>query len=489
MDAITNIVVVEGGNDSFIAKIFQGSPIPLSTTKDPNEADRITSGMNKPLVFVELDDESIGSREMLEQLMKSVNLPLFQLILLGKKKANSDLKEQLKNVYRDLKFLEFDRKNDAADDIAKLIKKSFDEIYPDQENTEAIEERTDEELAEATLPWKDSGNTEEVLNPIERETIVPIHNLPEHARTHKKRQLNGDTYIQVKDPAALLEKDYLPERAAYRKAIEKLEEECTNWERSHFHRTAFATYNILQSLNIERSFVDTARAASMLYFFPTGISSEKLTRSRYIRGTQSIIKKTMIKSFRANAASFNEQNDLREIAPIIEKIANIFDIERSISNPSSSNEQNVSKIASAIILTDLVARECWHDSYWDSTPTYAIVRWIESSEGKNLDNDVIWEFMRFLVETLEATPPEHVVTKEKRKNLQQTAPAKGNQTNSESKLKISQLAPGMRLAKPLLTFDGKRVLDHDIYLDNNLIWRIWRLSSMYPLEPALIAAP
>lgn len=469
MDPITNIVVVEGADESLIAKMFHGSPIPLSITKDPKEADRITSEMNKPLVFVELDDESISSREMLNQLMHSVNLPLFQLILLGSKKANTDLKEQLKNVYRDLKFLEFDRKNAEDGDIAALIRKSFDELYPGQETTQNSNEKTDE-----------------AIDPTEIDKSLLNRTFSEYVNNQKKKHLNGDIYIQVKNPSSFLERDYLPERASYRKAIEKLEEECTNWERSHFHRTAFATYNILQSLNIEHSLVDTARAASILYFFPTGISSERITRTPYIRGTKSIIKKTIIKSFRANAASFNEQSDLRELAPIIEKIANIFDDERTIPNPLSSSEKHFNKIASTIILTDLVDRECWNDFYWDSTPTYAIVRWIESSEGKNLDIDVVWEFMRFLVETLEATPPLHVITKEKRKDLQKTTPAKQTHKSGENRLKISQLTPGMRLAKPLLTFDGKHVLDKDIHLDHNLIWRIWRLSSLYPLEPVLI---
>jgi len=486
MDRITNIVVVEGVDQSMIAKIFEGSPIPLSITKDPKEADRITSEMDKPLVFVELDDESIGSRETLNQLMQSVNLPLFQLILLSSKKANSDLKEQLKNVYRDLKFLDFDRKNYEAHDFAALIRKSFDEIYPEQDNSTDARQTTYEELSQTTPPSTKPENTEEITDITDRNKGALTRPFSEHASNRKKKHFNGDIYVQVRDPSSFLEKDYLPERAAYRKAIEKLEEECSQWERSHFHRTAYATYNILQSVNIEHSFVDTARAASILYFFPTGISTEKITRTPYIRGTQSTIKKTILKSFRANAASFNEQGDLRDLAPIIEKIATIFDTERSIPNPSSSNEKNLNKIASTIILTDLVDRECWHDHYWDSTPTYAIVRWIESSEGKNLDSDVVWAFMRFLVETLEATPPQYVITKEKRKELLKSTPAKQNNAHGENRLKISQLTPGMRLAKPLLTYDGKQVLDNDIHLDHNLIWRIWRLASLYPLEPVLI---
>jgi hypothetical protein len=484
MNSITNIVVVEGTEESFIARIFHGSPLPLSITKDPKQADRITAEMEQPLVFVELDDDSIGSREILGQLMNSVNLPLFQVILLSSKKANVDLKEQLKKIYKDLKFLDFDRKNAGGNDIAALIRRSFSEMYPDQDDTRDFINQSEEELSAITALSVKSKKTYETIDTTEPNTGIQNRIFSENEPNRKKKHLNGEIYIQVREPASFLEKDYLPERAAYRKTIEKLEEECTTWERSHFHRTAFASYNILQSLNIERGLIDVARGASLLYFFPTGISSERLTRAPYIRGSQSAIKRAILKSLRANAASFNEQSDLRDIAPIIERIAVIFDHEQAVLNPSSSSDKNLTRIASTIILSDLVDRECWQDCYWDSTRTYAIVRWIESNEGKNLDSDVVWEFMRFLVETLEATPPEHVVTKQKRKELLESPPTKRNRTSSENTLKISQLTPGMRLAKPLLTFDGKPVLDNDIHLDHNLIWRIWRLCSLYPLEPA-----
>jgi hypothetical protein len=488
MNLITNIVIVGGADESLIAKIFHGSPIPLSVTNDPKQADRMTSDMDNPLVFVELDDDVIGAREMLEQLIASVNLPLFQLILLSSTEANIDLKEQLKKIYTGLKFLEFDRKNAGGHDIAALIRKSFSEIYPDQDYTNDIIKQTDEELLAIRAPSAKSKETEKNIGTTERNTNILSRTFSEDVTNREKKYLNGDVYIQIRELGSLLDKDYLPERAAYQAAIEKLEEECTNWERSHFHRSAFASYNILQSLHIEHSLIDVARAASLLYFFPTGVSSESLTRAPYIRGSQSTVKTAIIRSLRANAASFNEQSELREIAPIIEKIANIIDNERTISDPSSSNEKNVNKIASTIILADLIDRECWQDCYWDSTGIYAIIRWIESDAGKNIDSDVVWESMRFLAETLEATPPEHVVTKQKRRELLESPPTKRNETNNENTLRISQLTPGMRLAKPLLTFDGKPVLDNDINLDHNLIWRIWRLSSLYPLEPAQIIA-
>ena len=152
MNPITNIVIVEGVNESLIAKIFRGSPIPLSITNDPKEADTITSEMENPLVFVELDDDLTGAKEILDQLMTFVNLPLFQLFILGPKETNTYLEEKLKKVYKDLRFLAFDKKSAGVGDIAALIRENFSEIYPGYDDTDDIIKQSKKELSEIKAP-------------------------------------------------------------------------------------------------------------------------------------------------------------------------------------------------------------------------------------------------------------------------------------------------------------------------------------------------
>ena len=56
----------------------------------------------------------------------------------------------------------------------------------------------------------------------------------------------------------------------------------------------------------------------------------------------------------------------------------------------------------------------------------------------------------------------------------------------EEKVKISSLTDGMKLSKPLKSFDGKEILEADLTLDNDLIWRIWQLSSICPLNSPMV---
>src|SRR5690606_5100682 len=58
--------------------------------------------------------------------------------------------------------------------------------------------------------------------------------------------------------------------------------------------------------------------------------------------------------------------------------------------------------------------------------------------------------------------------------------------SGEQRVSILDLQPGMRLAQPLMAFDGRRVLMEGVRLDRDLIWRIWQLSAIRPLNPAIV---
>ena len=56
----------------------------------------------------------------------------------------------------------------------------------------------------------------------------------------------------------------------------------------------------------------------------------------------------------------------------------------------------------------------------------------------------------------------------------------------EQRIPLSSLQPGMKLARPLVAFDGREILTGDLVLDQDLIWRIWQLAAMRPLNTPLV---
>ena len=57
---------------------------------------------------------------------------------------------------------------------------------------------------------------------------------------------------------------------------------------------------------------------------------------------------------------------------------------------------------------------------------------------------------------------------------------------SELRVALSSLRPGMRLSQPVLAFDGRMILDSDLKLDPDLIWRLWELAAKRPLNSPVI---
>jgi hypothetical protein len=56
----------------------------------------------------------------------------------------------------------------------------------------------------------------------------------------------------------------------------------------------------------------------------------------------------------------------------------------------------------------------------------------------------------------------------------------------EVEVSIQNLTPGMLLTRPLKTLDGASVLETEQRLDADLIWRLWQLTALRPVESAVV---
>ena len=61
-----------------------------------------------------------------------------------------------------------------------------------------------------------------------------------------------------------------------------------------------------------------------------------------------------------------------------------------------------------------------------------------------------------------------------------------NSKEYEESVDISALSTGMQLSKPLVSFDGKVIVGANVILDNDLVWRIWQISAIKPLNAPTI---
>jgi hypothetical protein len=97
--------------------------------------------------------------------------------------------------------------------------------------------------------------------------------------------------------------------------------------------------------------------------------------------------------------------------------------------------------------------------------------------------------MKYVSEALAASPPSFLLTKSVRENPALQAEAGEPIREGETKVPLDSLAPGMRLSRPLKAFDGRQILSEDLVLDEDLIFRIWQLAAVRPLNSAIVVSP
>jgi hypothetical protein len=101
--------------------------------------------------------------------------------------------------------------------------------------------------------------------------------------------------------------------------------------------------------------------------------------------------------------------------------------------------------------------------------------------------------VRFISEALAACPLAVTLPASLLKRYQvqkvKNAGEKKARLKDEVEVSVEDLAPGMKLTRPLRTRDGMELLEGNQRLDEDLIWRLWQLAGVRPVESATISRP
>ena len=97
--------------------------------------------------------------------------------------------------------------------------------------------------------------------------------------------------------------------------------------------------------------------------------------------------------------------------------------------------------------------------------------------------------MKILSEAIAANSKAYLLPRATRENPALLEQARNVELNeNEQRVPLPALAPGMRLSRALVAFDGREILASNIKLDEDLIWRIWQLAALRPLNAPVIVA-
>lgn len=154
------------------------------------------------------------------------------------------------------------------------------------------------------------------------------------------------------------------------------------------------------------------------------------------------------------------------------------------------------RVAHCLLLSEMAERACWKSGEWSPNGAHRIIREFRHQSRFNIDAQLVSGMVRLLTEASCARHAWKRPSEQRRRRaameMNKVLVAEARKEAEElfsdrpfSAIDLSDIRAGMRLARPFLTLEGRLVLRANVQLDESLIWGIWQLSTVAPLEKCI----
>jgi len=294
--------------------------------------------------------------------------------------------------------------------------------------------------------------------------------------------IGGRELSRVKSDEVIPGTDHLPAGQSARRAIAELSSAVGQQNTALLHRVAFAGHRLGQALRVPEEYLEPTKASAFLMKLSIPASARDQWSQNYVRSDD--LRARLAASIRKSGEAISSELKLFTAADITKQAAQL------IEGVDPVKEDDLSIAASAVVAGDLIERMCRANGVWNPRGAYKLFNWIRDDQLKGFHPKVLGSIIKMLVEAIGSTTVAVMVPKHIRLDpeLSIRADKVKNYVASEHELTlpISALTPGMRLAQPICAFDGRTVLHPDLTLDHDLIWRIWQLSAIRPINQPLV---
>ncbi|MBN8551157.1 MAG: hypothetical protein J0M12_17720, partial [Deltaproteobacteria bacterium] len=261
---------------------------------------------------------------------------------------------------------------------------------------------------------------------------------------------------------------------------------CTDvgkWARLHLYRTAFLTQQILKGLGISSDLQEKAKAATFLFSLSFAGENADLLRREYYEARHSSFRRDMCSKIKDSAMAVALELQAPEVGNLIATVGRLVGREEAV------NDSPASVVASAIMAADITDRVCFQSGHWNPRRAYTLLKKMRAAKLLDMHPDVLCCVVKILTEAMCAHPHALLLNKHLRNDPKLKSAALACRDHKaalgEKKVALVNLMPGMRLSRPVVAYDGREILSSDIKLDQDLIWRLWQLSTVRPLNGPL----
>lgn len=277
---------------------------------------------------------------------------------------------------------------------------------------------------------------------------------------------------------------FLPTEPRFEETVRSVCMDAGKWGRLHLYRVSYIASKLAEAIDLADDI--RKQLSSALFLFPqsfVGDNSDLLKRE-YHEAKFSAFRRELCSRVKDSAmhAALNLQ------APEVGNLLATFG--RQIGREEAVTDSPLSLAASVLMASDLADRVCFQAGHWNPRRAYLLLKKIRSEQLLDVHPRVLCALVKFLSEAVTSHPFAFVVPRHLRNDpkLQKAAKEWREQRvqPNEKKVPLVSLMPGMRLSRPVITYDGREILSGDLTLDQDLIWRLWQLSSVRPVNGPLI---
>ena len=193
----------------------------------------------------------------------------------------------------------------------------------------------------------------------------------------------------------------------------------------------------------------------------------------------------IVDGLRVSAELINERLKDDTAARTISTIADL------LGDNTVKESGDVLEDAKSVLAIEAIDRLCWMNGSFDSFGAYRSIRHLRNGAPFRVSEDVLHGLLRVLGEGVSqhvtvdsafgSEPADRLEEEEKARAALREAKKLANE-KAQFHVELPDLKPGMRLARPLLSRDGRVVLPANTEIDDDIIFRLWQLSAIRPLQ-------
>ena len=320
---------------------------------------------------------------------------------------------------------------------------------------------------------------------------VELESLPSNLFDEIKRlklgqqQLEGRLYTSDIAYEFIEKRGYIPTDSKVVGAVRNYFRNTHHWVMGHLCRCCFIGNKMIESAGVSKEDAETLKGALMLSALSFSADDIALLKLNYDDEKYAAARKDLCSRIKDSAYKAAVEVGNSAIGDLISRYAQAIGGEKCTLSP----EQKLS--TSILVAANLIDRVCYATGYWNPRAAYQLMRRFKGGYMRDMHPSIWGCAIKFLSEAISSKTAICVLPKEMRKNqslIEEAIRLRDSEKpeQHEVQVPIADLQPGMKLSRPLISFDGKKILSDQIVLDQDLVWRIWQLSAVRPLNPPII---